>query len=351
MKLGFIVGRDHEIYINKDLQKKTPKKYLVDCYDKGWKKNSLQVDVAIAMTIKEKYPGNKVDIILPHEISLERLKKNDINFVVGYDYINAINKDPPVKKFNTEDGIKKLLDIYENKDAKLFPPYEHMNFIWNKKKYLTKFKKSGIPISPTIFLKNKLSIPKLLAQISSYKWNDFIIKPIGGTTSYGLGIFNVKKIISEPTILMDYFIENSKKYSEFIVQPLIKGFKTYGEIKSYWINGQFSYAVNIIDRGGNYYKVEEIIDKKTLDKCKEIGERVVKTIPKLKMNGKTTIPVSTRIDMTCCLDNKSLKTMQYFVNEIEEGGIAGSYINFKNVKYPVVEILADSFVKKAMELL
>ena len=122
MKLGFIVGRDHEIYDNKVLQKKTPKKYLVDCYDNGWKRNSLQVDVGIAMTIKEKYPGYKVDIILPREISLERLKKNDINFVVGYDYINAINKDPPIKKFNTEAGMKKLLDIYKNKESKLFPP-------------------------------------------------------------------------------------------------------------------------------------------------------------------------------------------------------------------------------------
>ena len=51
--------------------------------------------------------------------------------MVGYDYINAINKDPPIKKFNTEAGMKKLLDIYKNKESKLFPPYEHMDFIWN----------------------------------------------------------------------------------------------------------------------------------------------------------------------------------------------------------------------------
>lgn len=350
MKLGFIVGRDHEIYDNKVLQKKTPKKYLVDCYDNGWKRNSLQVDVGIAMTIKEKYPGYKVDIILPREISLERLKKNDINFVVGYDYINAINKDPPIKKFNTEAGMKKLLDIYKNKESKLFPPYEHMNFIWNKKKYLTKLKRAGIPISPTIFLKKNVSVPKLLAQISSYKWKDFIIKPIGGTTSYGLGMFSLKKTISKPTLLVDYFVENSEKYNEFIVQPLIKGFKKYGEIKSYWINGEFSYAVNIIDRSEDDYRVEEIIDPKIISTCKEIGQRVVKAIPKLKMNGKSTLPVCTRIDLTCCIDNKPLKSMRYFVNEIEDGGIAGSYINFKNVKYPAVEILADSFVKKANQL-
>ena len=352
MKLGFIVGRDHEIHVNKDLQKKTPKKYLVDCYDKGWKKNSLQVDVAIAMTIKEKYPGVKVDIILPKEISLVRLKKNDINFIVGYDYINAVNSDPPIKKFNGEAGVKKLLDIYKHKDSKVFPSYEHMNFIWDKKKYLMKLKREKIPINPTLFIKGSVSVPKLLAQISSYKWTEFIIKPIGGTTSYGVGIFKLKEVIEQPTKLMDYFIENSESYNEFLVQSLIKGFKKYGEIKTYWINGEFSYAINIIDTGvESEYRVEDIVDNKVLQKCKEIGEKVIKTIPKFKVLDKNTTPVCTRIDLSCCLGNKSLKSMEFFVNEIEEGGIAGSYTNVKTVDYPIVEVLAAAYVRKANELI
>ena len=40
--------------------------------------------------------------------------------------------------------------------------------------------------------------------------------------------------------------------------------------------------------------------------------------------------------------------MNYFVNEIESD-IAGMYINFPNVKYPALEILADSYVKKTKE--
>jgi len=343
MRLGFIVGRENEICYNKDLKKQTPKRYLVN--------NQLHIDVAIAMTVKLNYPGVTVDIILPKDISLSRFKKNDINFVVGYDYINAVNDDPWIKKFEGEKGNKKVLDLYKNKESKLFPPYEHMNFIWDKKKYLTKFKRAGIPINPTIFIKGNISIPKLLAQVGSYKWSDFIIKPIGGTTSYGVGIFNLKKVLGEPTKLMDYFTENGEFYNEFLVQPLIKGFKQHGEIKSYWINGEFSYAVNILDRGEDNYKVQDVIDEKVLSKCKEIGEKVIKTIPKLKMMGKTTIPVSTRIDLTCCLDNKPLKSMKFYVNEIEEGGIAGTYLDFKNVKYPAVEVLADSFVKKARLLL
>jgi len=343
MKLGFIVGRENEVCHNKELKKLTPTKYLVN--------NKLHIDVAIAMTVKLNYPGVTVDIISPKDISLSRFKKNDINFVVGYDYINAVNDDPWIKKFEGNQGNKKVLDLYKNKDSKLFPPYEHMNFIWDKKKYLTKFKRANIPINPTIFIKGTVSVPKLLAQIGTYKWADFIIKPIGGTTSYGVGIFKLRDVLGEPTKLLDYFSENGEFYNEFLVQPLIKGFKQHGEIKSYWINGEFSYAVNILDRGEDDYKVQDVIDEKVLSKCKEIGEKVIKTIPKLKMMGKTTIPISTRIDLTCCLDNKPLKSMKFYVNEIEEGGIAGTYLDFKNVKYPAVEVLADSFVKKARLLL
>ena len=61
MRLGFIVGRGNEVYRNDALKKKTPKKFLVD--------NLLHVDVAIAMTVKENYPGVDVDIILPNLLS------------------------------------------------------------------------------------------------------------------------------------------------------------------------------------------------------------------------------------------------------------------------------------------
>jgi len=345
MRIGFIVGRGNEVYRNEDLKKITPKKYLVD--------NLLHVDVAIAMMVKNRYPGITVDIILPKEITLQRFKKNDINYVVGYDYINAVNDDPYIAKFSGKAGHKRVLDIYKNKDAKIFPPYEYLDFIWNKKKYLMKLQKRKIPINPTIFIKGNASVPKLISQIASYPWKEFIIKPIGGTTSYGVGLFKLTDTIKEPTLLMDYFIENNEYYSNYLVQPLVKGFKEHGEIKSFWIDGKFSYAVNIIDNesSGGTYVVQEVISKPKLDKCKEQGKQVMKILPKISFNGRKTEPVATRLDFTCCLGNKSIKSLQYYVNEIEEGGIAGTYVDFKNVKYPTVEILADSFVKKAHELL
>jgi len=348
MKLGFIVGKNNEICNNPALKKITPKKFLFDTYNK---KKQLHVDVAIAMTVKTKFPGHTVDIILPTEISLQRLKKNDINFVLGYDYITTIEEDPWVPKFQGPKGQKKLLDIYRHPNSKVFPPYKHQDFIWDKKKYLTKFQRSKIPINPTIFVKDSVNIPKLLAQISSYKWIQFIVKPIGGCEGHGCGFFTTKDMVSEPTKLMDYFIEHAEYYDEFLVQRLTDGFKKYGEVKSFWIGGEYSYSILTKDVPYEDSIVSPMTDEKILTKVKEIGNKVHKAISKLEFNGKKTDPVMTRVDVVCCLDNKPQTSLDYYLNEIEEGGLAGTYTDFKQITFPIVEVLADAYVRKANELL
>ena len=74
MRIGFIVGKDDEFYDDDSLYDITPQKY----YQNG----GIHTDVAIAMTIKKGYPDVTVDIILPNQITLARLKKNDVNFVL-----------------------------------------------------------------------------------------------------------------------------------------------------------------------------------------------------------------------------------------------------------------------------
>jgi len=348
MKIGFIVGKTNEVCDNKELKKITPTKYLADTYNK---KNQLHIDVAIAMTVKTKFQGLQVDIILPKDISLQRLKKNDINFVLGYDYISTIEEDPWVPKFSGEKGKQLLIDIYKNPDSKVFPPFKHQEFIWNKKKYLTKFKNSKIPINPTIFVKGSVNIAKLLAQVSSYKWKQFIVKPIGGCEGHGCEFFVTKDIVAEPTKLVNYFIEHADFYDEFLVQQLTVGFTKYGEVKSFWLGGEYSYSIVTKDVPYGDSIVKPLTDKKILEKCLELGTTVNKAIPKLEFNGRKTIPVMTRVDMVCCIDNKALSSYDYYLNEIEEGGLAGSYTDFKQITFPFVEVLSDAYVRKARELL
>ena len=146
-----------------------------------------------------------------------------------------------------------------------------------------------------------------------------------------------------------YFEENNEFYKNYLVQELITGFGEYGEIKSFWIDGEYSYAVNTIDRGEDNYLVKEIIDPRVVREITKIGKRVMEVIPKISFNRKKTIPAMVRIDFTCCLHNKKISPSNYFVNEIESD-IAGTYINFPNVKYPMLEVMADTYVKKAKEL-
>lgn len=340
MKIGFIVGKDDEFYDDDYLYELTPKKYLAN--------DGLHTDVAIAISVKESYPDVSVDIILPKDISLQRLKKNDVNFLLGYDCINQMVSEPYVRKFKGPKGYKLLKDIYSNPNAKVFPPMNFLEFVWAKDVYLTKFHKKQIPVSPTIIVE-KYNVQKIIESIQKKKWNEFIIKPVGGTVAYGVQRFFLKEVLKNPLLLTEYFDENKEYYPKFLIQELIQGFRKYGEIKMFWIQGEYSYAVNTIDRGEEDYQVKIVTNKKILSECKSIGEKALNTLPKIKVKGKVVKPVMVRTDFTCCMDNKKHIPTNYFLNEVEHQD-AGSYVNNPNIKYPYVQVMADAFVKKAHEL-
>ena len=343
MKIGIITGKDDEISLNKEINKLVPKKY----YENG----NVHTDIALAYLMKTKFVGVTIDIIQPKDITNQRLKKNDINFVIGYDVINVINDDPPVKKFSGQKGLEKLDKIYQTKSNNVFPSYPFMSFLWDKKKYLQHLEKNKIPISPTIFIKKNISPLSLLQKIKQKKWKDFIIKPIGGTIAYGLGIFNTKECSENIFLLNEYFEEENKYYDEYLVQEKIDGFSKYGEIKTFWIDGKLSYAVNTpgATSPNQTYVVKEEIQQDVLNYCEKIGEKIFKILPKIPFNKKKTLPVLIRIDFACCKKNKNQKATNYFVNEIESD-IAGLYINFPNIKYPALEVLANTYIQKAYEL-
>jgi hypothetical protein len=340
MKIGFIVAKDEEECFDDYLYDLTPKKYL--------KNDVLHTDVAIAISIKESYPDVSVDIILPNEISLQRLKKNDVNFVMGYDCISQRLSDPYVRKFCGEKGYNDIRKIYSSPSAKIFPPLSFFEFIWAKDKYLSVFDRKKIPITSTILV-DKFNIRKILNMIQKKKWDEFIIKPVESTISIGVGKFNLKKCLKDPLLLTDYFSKYQKIFSKFLIQENIKGFRQYGEIKTFWIQGKYSYSVNTVDRGEDNYTVKIVKNKKVLDECIKMGGQVMKALPKIKINDKNVDPVLVRLDFTCCMNNKKESPTNYFLNEIENQD-AGSYTNFEHIKYPYVQVMADAFVKKAREL-
>jgi len=343
MKIGIITGKDDEISLHKDINKLIPKKYYVN--------DNIHTDVALAYIMKKMFVGLEVEIIRPNEISNTRLQKNDINYVIGYDLINIINNDPYVKQFSGKKGLDKLDKIYMTKKNNIFPNYEFMALLWDKKKYLKLLERNNIPISPTLFIKDNIQQTTLLKKIKQKKWKKFIIKPIGGTIAYGLGIFTTEECNNDSQILSNYFEEQNEYYTEYLVQEKIEGFSKYGEIKSFWIDGKLSYAVNTpgATKPGEDYEIKELIDQDALNECEKIGNKIMKCLPMISFKRKKTLPALIRIDFACCKGNKKLNAKNYFVNEIESD-IAGLYINFPNVKYPALEILANTYVQKAYEL-
>ena len=349
MRIGFLVGKEDEIHYDDELFNQTPKKYL---QQGDYAEPLLHKDVAIAMTIRLSYPDVQVDIILPNEISNKRLQQNNVNFILGYDCINQMVDEPFVKKFQGKKGYNTLKQIYSSPKNKVFPPMNFLEFIWDKEKYLSVFQKKQIPISPTIIV-SKYSTTKILRDIQNKGWKQFIIKPVGGTSAIGVERFQLQQCLKNPLLITNYFQDNQEYYPKFLIQELITGFKKYGEIKMFWINQQYSYAVNTIDKASgdqDGYTVKPFTNKKILNHCKDIGEKALQLLPKIKVNNKIVKPVMVRTDFTCCQGNKQHSSKNYFLNEVEHQD-AGSYSNYFEIKYPYVQIMADAFVKKAQELI
>ena len=67
----------------------------------------------------------------------------------------------------------------------------------------------------------------------------FILKPIGSTSKEGFKLFGLSKILKNKKELDDY-LKSNEYYEKFIVQKYT-GFGKFGEIRMYWINGEYSY--------------------------------------------------------------------------------------------------------------
>jgi len=148
VRLGFIVGKDTDddnIKYNKNFYKSLKYEYLND--------GNVNVDYAIPYYISKKWNVD-VDVIVPEEITLQRLKQNDINFLLGYDLVTEFNNDPV--------QYKKIKKIFELASSKVWPRWKTQNFIYNKGDYAKFLEKNNIPVAPSIQVKR---IPKSKASL------------------------------------------------------------------------------------------------------------------------------------------------------------------------------------------
>jgi hypothetical protein len=304
----------------------TPKKYCINRLNKYTKKvdECTAGDVSVAMYIKENYKDILVDIIPVKEITIERLKSNDMNFLLIYDLLEAFH--------NIKDQqLYKRIHSALSRSRNIYPPYSFQRYINDKSKYIKDLGKKKIKVIPT-FKCNHNDFMKfgsengILRKVKSKNWDEFIVKPLFGQESIGFKKFSpIKegehKVLEE---IKKYKLNTYKKIKGgnrslpgVIFQQYIKDFDTgIPEIRMYYICEKYQYSIvtsgNKVSipsqEGGTKY-----ICPSKFKKLKQFSYNIIKKLPKIKINSKIVPKLLIRVDIACGKDFKE----PWLVNEVE----------------------------------
>lgn len=298
-------------------------------------KTCVPGDVSVGMYVKWNWNNVDVDFIHPHEISKERLKKNDLNFMLIYDLLESFHVD----KKGIFEKFKNTLKNANN----VYPPYYYQKMINNKCLYINHLGKSKSPVIPTYCITketyNKYGTKKTLkmleGQLKKKQWEKFIGKPVYGQESIDFKKFNnfSEKQVSK------YMKKGFKKYPGLIFQKYIEGFdKANPEIRMYFIGNDYKYSVITNDKTVKIPKSEQGTEKvNNKEELIKKGKQTMNKLPPIKMKGKTLPRLLTRVDVGC--EKKFAKP--WIVNEVEF--VPSLYI--ENVNYIPEIKLGDQMVK------
>jgi len=331
VKIGIMGGKTEELtdlYSKKKWMNQIPKKFLIDKY-------FVNSEIGLVTSIEYKYPKAEVTYIKDYDE--KKLQKNDINFLVGTNLLDAFH--------HSKEKYLERLKIVKNKKNNIYPPYAEQKFLYNKGNYLLYFQKKGIPIAPTFLVGKQRTVKNILKKVKQNKWNSFVLKP-----EFAYANINISKFDMNDTHLeknLQKYLDKNEKYPGFVCQEKMIGFSKYWECKSFWLNGEYKYHIGIKASGGLWGEEEQLgtLDHKTLQNLKKMGKKVINAFPKTKINGKIVMPVYIRIDFGCCLGNTLDKT-KYFLNEIEYAGSAMFVDVYPNVFHHWTEV----YYNKAMEI-
>jgi len=278
---------------------------------------AIPTDVAVACYIQHAYKNKnvEVDMILPHEISEERLKSNDLNFMMIYDILEAFHTDKTQGK-KVYHTLKKCLDSADN----VYPPQEYSELIYSKIKYYNYLKENGISIAPTITMTTEeyqamgptAALEMILSHAGKENWKRFICKPVYGMEGIDAKFF-------EPTHkrkLGKYLERCMKKYPGIVVQkeiPFFGNSRKSPELRMYYVGNKYQYSAcaneNTVVRprqeGGGFDVPLESLKRRT--------RSILKRLPKIVMKGKQLPRLLTRLDMGYIVDGN----YNPFVNEVE----------------------------------
>jgi hypothetical protein len=364
-RVGFIVGKEFDFVdtpdsvVNTDFLKDLPQ-YLRErpAPRFTWPgmtanpQDHISTDVAIAWYIHKHYPNIAVDFILPEDISRERLQSNLCNFITGYDVLDAMSEGT-VKQAMVVDAFQTCGNI--------MPSWEVQEAIYMKSSYMTEAARQGVPMAPTIFAAKASREPQaLLREIQARGWQTFVMKQSYGYGSAGFAKLSVSDCEAKPEILKSY-IEEHSECPEYVVQEFIEGFCRNWEVRCFWFNGEFQYA--IANRAAVSIKegercgviAEDEIPSEFLENAKRIGKQALRALPQLTTpTGQPIEMTLVRTDIGCCDSqihdmnthwNPNVKT--FFLNEIEYGGT--TYFP-RVLKFDAIPMYGKLYASKALQI-
>ena len=311
----------------------------------------VSADVAIAWYIHKYYPDIIVDFISPGDISLVRLQSNLCNFIIGYDILDAMCEGRAIVETVTH--AFKLC-------GNIIPSWDVQESIYMKSKYMKEAIRLGVPIAPTIFAPKEIRDPlQLLKDIKIRGWQYFVIKQSYNFGSAGFIKFSVAACEENPVPLFNYF-QKYENCPEFIVQEFISGFCRNWEVRCFWFNSKFQYAIAnraAVSCGKN--EENNIISEKDiplefLENAKRVGEQALAALPILEVHNQPLGMTLVRTDVGCAdckVDDKdthwdpNVKT--FFLNEIEYGGT--TYF-CRILDFDSMPMYGELYASKAMEI-
>ena len=327
----------------KDFVKPSKQSWLKDVkiQKKGPYKGLIPFEKALQAALKHKYKD--VEISLVGWFNEKLLEKNDVNFLVSLNLLNAWEKG--------EAEYKRVLKLMQKPSLNFYPNLKEQFFLFDKGDYLKYYEKNGIPIAPTFIVRDDRDSRKILAKAKKGGWKAFVLKPYRAYANIGIGKFdvddaNVEREVSE-------YLTKHKKFPAFVCQEVMNGFAKFWEVKSFWINGEFKYyvAMKAADKVFSESKIygsnpEEFgkVSPKVLKDVKQMGKKVLDLFP--KMNKYSQPPLYLRIDFGCCRDN-TMDGESYFLNEIEYAGC--SIFTMEGVGKNIFDMWVKAYYTKAKE--
>lgn len=321
----------------------------------------VSTDRAVGSFIMHAYKNEdvEVDFIDWEDISMARLRSNDLNFIMIYDILEAFHMDPTKKKTHFQ-KVKYCLTKAKN----IFPPRDYQEFINSKIAYYKYFKENRVSILPTATmtaaeykkLGHRNAVQHLVDEVRSQGWDKFIAKPEYGQESRDLKFFT-----APPGKRFDSHVQYGlKKYPGLIFQKANTGFgqkKDNAEVKMFYCGDSYNYTV--IHWGNQTRSPEATCDKSKLQKMplkllRGASRKVLKKMPEIVMPNGVRLPrLVTRVDMGYKQDGK----VQPFVNEVEfcpsyyveEAPVKSSTKFIKNVARQMVKI-TRLYVKRRASL-